>query len=54
MADILITSPPSAFTKGEYSLSGSTIIISASGSLNLIDVISCFAVKDLPLPLTVD
>ena len=51
VADISITEPPSAFTSGAYSLSGSMIIISASDA-SIRFVISFLAVNDLPEPDT--
>ena len=52
VAEMWMTSPCIAFTKGEYSRSGSMIITSALGSVRMMFVISSFAVNDLPAPDT--
>ena len=52
VAEIWISSPPNDSISLGYSLSGSMIIISAFGSLSVIETISFFAVKDLPEPDT--
>ena len=51
VAEILMISPPRAFTSCEYSRSGSIIITSASEE-RMIFSISPFAAKDLPPPDT--